>query len=882
MWAKLSHFILRQRVPLLIIILLLTGFMGWYAAQHLELSYKYARVLPEDDEMAIAYEKFKQKYGEDGNVMLLTFQDSNMFQLDKYQGWYDLTEKIRNIKGVQEVMSTARLYNILRDDDSSKFDIVPVVSARPETQEEVDSIKKQIWRLPFYDGLIINKETMATVMLITFTQDVMHTKDRVAIVNEVNAAGEEFVTKYKIPETGVDANGNGTLDDTELSAMHYSGMPHIRTQYMQKIGGEMQLFLFLSIGVTALILFVFFRYFNATFFSLIVVIVGLVFSLGTMALFGYKITVLTGMIPSLIVIIGIPNCIFLINKYQEEYAKHGQKTKALARMVQKVGLSNFLANVTTAIGFGVFYFTKSDMLVQFGVIAAVNVMITYFVALFLTPIIFSYLPAPKEKQVRHLEGKRINRILDIINNLVHNHRKKIYLGVAILTLISAFGFKFISVVGYVVDDLPKDEPMYVDLKFFEHHFHGILPFEVAVQVKPRMTDSTTMNLVYVDHFIHKSLTLDSGIVLVPRIAFSLKDIYAKANIPMNPSDFAKDTLGPRNLFDQEGQVLKNIDSLQRFITARPEFSKPVSIVEVLKFSYQAYKDGKPKAYRLPNNLVDLKALADYSGTVKNQQAKLNSFIDQDRKSTRISIQMADVGSDSAERIAAQIKPVVDSLFPSAYYKVDLTGHSLMFLRSFDYLVHHLFVSLSIAIVLILLIGMILFRSVAIIVLSKLPCLIPLVMTAGIMGYFGIPFKSSTILIFSIAFGIASDGTIYILTEYRQQLRKLSAANASQAVSLAIKETGLSMIYTNIILFFGFAIFIFSGFGGTVALGILLSITLLVSLITNLVLLPCILLSLEKWTATRALMKEPLIEIYDEEEDIDSDKLTIQQNTDQPQ
>lgn len=824
--------------------------MGWYASGHLELSYRYARVLPEDDEMAIAYEKFKQKYGEDGNVMLITFQDSNMFQLNKYQGWYDLTESVRKIPGVQEVMSTARLYNIVRDDDSTKFDIVQVVQTRPTTQEEVDSLKKQIWRLPFYDGLIINKESMATVMLITFTQEVLHAKDRVAIVNEINTLGEEFGTKYKIPKTGVDADNSGTVDESELGAVHYSGMPHIRTQYMQKIGGEMQLFLFLSIGVTALILFVFFRYFNATFFSLVVVIVGLIFSLGTMALFGYKITVLTGMIPSLIVIIGIPNCIFLINKYQEEYAKHHQKTKALARMVQKVGLSNLLANLTTAIGFGVFYFTKSDMLVQFGVIAAVNVMITYFVALFLTPIIFSYLPAPKDKQVRHLEGKNINRILDVINNLVHNHRKKIYLSVAILTLISAFGFKFISVVGYVVDDLPHDEPMYVDLKFFEHHFNGILPFEVAIEVKPRLNDS-------------------------------IKAVYAKNGWTINPTDFAKDTLGPRNLFDQEGQVLKNIDSLQRLITAIPVFSKPVSVVEVLKFSYQAYKDGKPKAYRLPNNVVDLKALADYSGTVKGQQGRLNSFIDSARMSTRVSIQMADVGSDSAEKIAAKIRPAVDSLFPADYYKVDLTGHSLMFLRSFDYLVRHLFVSLSIAIVLILFIGMILFRSVAIIVLSKLPCLIPLVMTAGIMGYCGIPFKSSTILIFSIAFGIASDGTIYILTEYRSQLRKLSAARASQAVSLAIKETGLSMIYTNVILFFGFAIFIFSGFGGTVALGILLSITLLVSLITNLVLLPCILLSLEKWTATRALMKEPLLEIYDEEEDIDSEKLTIQHNPEQP-
>ncbi|HTF04780.1 MAG TPA: MMPL family transporter, partial [Bacteroidia bacterium] len=626
--------------------ILLTAFMGYWASGHLELSYKYARVLPEDDEMAIAYEKFKEKYGEDGNVMLICFQDTGMFSLGKYQGWYDLTESIKKIEGVQDVMSTARLYNLFRNDSLQKFDIVQVVQSRPVSQDEVDSLKKQIYRLPFYDGLILNKDSMVTVMLITFTQDALNTPDRIKIVNSITDQADAFGKKYGIALSA--------LPGSTPKAMHYSGMPHIRTQFMQKIGGEMQLFLFLSIGVTALILFIFFRYFNAVFFSLIVVVAGLTWSLGTMALFGYKITVLTGMIPSLIVIIGIPNCIFLINKYQEEYAKHGQKTKALARMVQKVGLSNFLANMTTAIGFGVFYFTNSQMLVQFGVIAAVNVMITYVIAMILTPILFSYLPAPKAKQTKHLEGKRINKLLSLVNYLVHNHRKKIYLGVGIITVISIIGFKFISVVGYVVDDLPKDEPMYEDLKFFEKHFHGILPFEVAVTVKPQLNDS-------------------------------IRAVYAKNNIPINPADFAADTLGPRNLFDHEGEVLKNIDSLQRFISARPEFSKPVSIVELLKFSYQAYKDGKPKAYRLPNNVVDLKALADYSGTVKGQQQKLSSFIDSTRMSTRLSIQMADVGSDSAKKIVSKITPIVDSLFPATYYKVDLTGHSLMFLRSFDYL-----------------------------------------------------------------------------------------------------------------------------------------------------------------------------------------------------
>jgi predicted RND superfamily exporter protein len=826
--------------------LLVTVFMGWraWAASHEGdgwLSFKYARVLPADDPMYQSYEAFKKRFGEDGNVMVLGFRDTGMFDLAKYQGWYDLTETVRGIDSVENVLSTARLYRIVPNDSIEKFGIEQVVTHRPTTQAEADSIKELINDLPFYDGLIINKDEHVTLMAITFNQGALNSKYRLELVQQIHNAAAAFGSKYH-------------------EEIHYSGMPWIRSEYMRKISGESVLFLLLSIGITALILFIFFRYFNAVFFSLIVVIVGLAWSLGTIALFGYKITILTGLIPSLIVIIGIPNCIFLINKYQEELLIHGNKTKALGRMVQKVGLSNFLANLTTSIGFGVFYFTNSEMLVQFGIVAAINVMTTYAIAIVLTPIIFSYLPVPKPKQMKHLSGKRINKLMDWVDNLVHNHRRGIYLGVAIVTVISIIGFKFVTVKGYVVDDLPKNDPIYTDLKFFEKYFHGVVPFEVAIEVKQIVTP--------------KQFASDSLYEVVKKQFPEA----TKADVALH---YTTDTLAPKNIFDQEGNVLVLVDSLQNVIGRRPQFSRPLSVVEAAKFCNQGLYRGKPQMYRLPNNSGAWAKLATYlkpeEGDEKAnalKQQKLTSFLDTTYRHTRISFQMADVGSDSAALIRNQIQPQVNSIFPSSQYNVQMTGFSLMFLRSFDYMLHHLFVSLLIAIVSILLLGMVLFRSVWIIVLSKLPCLIPLVITAGIMGFLGIPFKSSTILIFSIAFGIASDGTIYILTEYRQQLRRLSPANASQAVSRAIHETGLSMIYTNTILFFGFAIFILSGFGGTVALGILLSITLLVSLATNLILLPCILLSLEKRSATKALLQEPLIEIYDEEEDIDSEKLTI--------
>ncbi|MGL4595913.1 MAG: efflux RND transporter permease subunit, partial [Bacteroidia bacterium] len=384
MWARISHLILRHRMPILIGMLLITAFMGWQAMR-LELSYKYARVLPADDPAGIAYEEFKARYGEDGNVMVVAFQDSNLFRLDRVQGWYDLTESVRKVAGIQDVMSITRCYNLLRNDSLEKFDVTPLISSRPATQADADSLQKKIVSLPFYEGLILNKKTKTTVMVVTFKQSDLNSKSRIDIVQQVKEMAQAFGAKTNIQ-------------------MRYSGMPYIRTEYMRKISSEMKLFSILSLVVTALILILFFRYFNAVFYSLIVVIVGVIWSLGIMVLFGYKITVLSGLIPPLIVIIGLPNCIFLINKYQEELLKHGNKAKALGRMVQKVGLSNFLANVTTAIGFFVFYFTQSSLLVEFGIVAAISVMTTYAIAMILTPIFFSWLPEPKLKHAKHLNN----------------------------------------------------------------------------------------------------------------------------------------------------------------------------------------------------------------------------------------------------------------------------------------------------------------------------------------------------------------------------------------------------------------------------------------------------------------------------------------------
>lgn len=732
------------------------GFLG----TRLQLSYQIARVLPLSDSTQIEYERFKQRFGADGTSMVIGFQDEKWFSLPIYQAWYDLTTDIKSMHGVREVLSSARVFHLQKTDSS--WALKPLITARPSSQADVDTLKKQLFDQPFYEGVVFNPETKSTLMVITFNEKVLNSKERITIVETIRAKGKAFSEK-----TGID--------------LHYSGMPAIRTEVMKKVSHEMTLFLILAAVVTALMVWVLFRSWRITLVSLLVVGMGVLVTLGTLVLFGYEITILTGMLPPLLMVIGVPNCVFLVNHYQDELREHGDKQRALENIIRKVGLSALLANVTTAIGFGVFYFTNSRLLMEFGVVAAICILAVYAISMVVVPILLSYMPAKIEQAT---ESKWMPLLLRI-DHWVRNRRPAIYLTITAVTIIAGLGLFFVQVQGYVVDDLPKNDPVYRDLRFFETEFKGALPMEVSI-----------------------------------------------------------DTGHPNGVFDEGARTLYKIRSLERVMAQYPEFSKGRSVVDGIRLAYQAQRGGSPRFYVLPPLLELQKLAGNLPAGSSGSNSLLKAYLDSTRRYTRVSYQMADVGSHRIKEIMSTLEPKVDSIFASSGSKVHLTGHSLVFLKSNDYLLGNLYESLLIAILLIALVGMILFRSIPIILLSKLPCLIPLLVTAGIMGYTGIPFKPSTILVFSIAFGLSSDGTVYFLTSYRRKLSE--GLDPNQAISAAIRETGVSLIHTALILAGGFAVFSASSFGGTAALGVLVSTTVLMACVTNLLLLPALMLSLKRY------------------------------------
>lgn len=792
MWQFLSGIILRYRIPILSLIGLITIFMGFMASK-VDMEYRPANLLPQDDSTNIHYDRFRELFSEDGNLIVLGIKGEELYELDNFAAWYTLGNELKKLDGVDSVFSVAHMYELKRNKEEKRFDFNRVVKQKPTTQSEVDQYRKTIESMPLYEGLLFNKETGASLMMIFVDADKFNSKDRGDVIVNITDLAEEYSTNHL--------------------EIHYSGLPYIRTIISERVKGEMGKFVLLAALVAASLLFLFFRSFKVVAVCLTVVAIAVVWSIGTISLLDYRINILMALIPPLIIVIGVPNGVFLLNKYHQEFKTHGNKIKALTRVIRKVGNATFMTNATTALGFATFIFTQSEMLKQFGVVASISIFGLFLLSIIIIPSVFSFLPDPLERHTRHLERQWLYYTVDKLVVWVNNYRKLVYVITAVTFVVALYGITLVKATGNIVDDLPKDDPVLHDLKFIENNFNGVMPFEVLITGnKP-------------------------GEVTQPK-------------------------------------ALRKINELQTVLSEHDELSKSLSIVDALKFAKQGFYNGNPKKYSMINN-NERSFIAPYL-TGFDEGANLSElFMDSTRQTTRVTAQMADIGTTQMDSFLGRLRPQIDTVFAGSGLHVVLTGSSVVFLKGTNFLVRNLFISLMLAILVIATVMALLFRSWRMVLTSLIPNLFPLVITAAIMGYAGIPIKPSTILVFSIAFGISVDDTIHFLAKYRQELR-LREWDIRYSVIRSVRETGVSMIYTSIVLFFGFGMFALSNFGGTVALGVLVSMTLLIAMLSNLVLLPSLLLTLERSITTQSF-KEPLLEIIDEEEDIDLDELVVQQN-----
>ena len=777
-WPFVARIILRNRVWWIAGLVLLTAFFvsQW---RHVKFSNEETSVLPTDHPEIIKYTQFTDVFGAEDNAILIAVEGRDLFTANSFNAWNRLSKQLEAAPEIVSVVSLDNIEEIVRSGNQ-----LEAQAFNPREALSDENAKSKLYhlfeRLPFYENLIYDPNSRAIRTIAFMDPDVVNTKVRSEfILNEFKSLVENFERV-----SGADAK--------------ISGMPYIKTRNAETLKKEMILFVIGALLVTALIFFFFFRSYRATFISMVVVLIGVSWSFGIIGLLGFEITILTALIPPLIIVIGIPNCIFLINKYQQEVKKHGNQARSLIRVISKVGNATLMTNLTTASGFATFIILSSSLLREFGIVASINIIGIFVLSLLIIPIIYSYMSLPKNKHLQHLNTPWIDLFVKTMENIVREHRITVYITSVVLLVLSIIGIYQIEITGSRIEDLPKNTDFYEDILFYEKDFNGILPVEILV---------------------------DTG----------------KENGALS------------------GATLSRVEKLSEEIGENPELSTPLSISNLFKYAKQAYYKGLRKYYQLPTR-QERNFILDAANTALSGEADLTrSMVDSENRRIRLSLMMKDVKTSRMEEIEEDLNKSIEKIFPKERYDVALTGKALLYLKGTRYLVNNLVLSLFLAVVLISLLMAYLFRSFQMIVISLVPNLLPLIITAGIMGFIGVPIKPSTILIFSIAFGISVDDTIHFLAKYRQELVQ-NNWQIKKSVYAALKETGVSMFYTSIVLFFGFSVFMISNYGGTKALGGLISATLLFAMLANLVLLPCLLLSLERNIANNRVLKQPKIDI----------------------
>ena len=785
-WSTVASLILRNRIICILLIIATTVFLGmqW---KNMRFSFNEASLLPDNHPFNLKYQSFVDRFGDEGNLIVLAIQDSTFFRPENIQQWSALTKSFENHDAIATVSGIGNLKQLKKNIRQQNFVVEDVPYQLARNQKEVDRLKKQLLeKSPFFHGVLLNPETEVYLTILTLKKEIVNAKERELFVNN------ELVPKVLAFEadTGFD--------------IHVSGMPYIRTINAGTILSEIRMFVIVAALVTTLIFFFFFKSYRATFISMVVVVIGVMWAFGILGLFGFEITVLTALIPPIVIVIGVPNCIFLINKYQHEIKKHGNQARSLQRVITKIGNATLMTNMTTALGFATFTLTNSKLLIEFGLVAAVNIMLLFVLSLFVIPILYSYMSLPQQKHLAHLNRNWMNGFIDWMEKVVRQQRVAVYFVSVIALMLSIIGIYQIKLSGTIIDDLPKKANFFEDIRFFESQMSGVMPIEIMVDTKRRngATQLSTLNRV-------------------ERLASHIRNI--------------------------------------------PELSEPLSIAHIAKYAKQTYYNGNPLYFSMPTR-QEYSFVGSYVNNSLSAEGMAESLIDSTGQYLRITTMLKDVNTERMEKIESDLLSAVGQIFPADRFDTQVTGKALGYLKGTRFLVRNLVLSLSLAILMIALFMAYLFGSFRMILISLIPNIIPLILTAGMMGFLGIPIKPSTILVFSVAFGISVDDTIHFLVKYRQELQA-NKWKIKKSVYLALRETGVSMFYTSIVLFFGFSVFMISSYGGTVALGGLVSATLLFAMLANLILLPSLLLSLEESIANERTLKEPRIDILIEDEEI---------------
>lgn len=751
-WSRAALWILDHPNPIGIVIAVVTVVLA-LAMFQLETDHTAGSFVSDEEEFVREFQETSEVFGRSETILYVVFHETNPYDRSFLQRLDSLTSYISGLRGVQNVLSLSNMPHLIRRGSDL---VTSTVYDRGLTTEE---LRGRFEQLPFLEGLLLSDDGSATVMMVRIDPAFNATPERVDLVDRIEAVAEEMP-----------------------GAASLAGFPYLRTQYAKRVEREAPLFTVLALFISLFFLYITFRAWRAVVIPTLIVVLGIVWTFGLMAIFGQKMNIVTAVLPALIVIIGMANAIHLSTKFFDQYAALQDRKKAVVETVRTVGLATFLTCLTTAIGFAVLLLSGNRLLMGFGGFAAVGIMILYVLSVTIIPITYVRFRPPRENVTSLATHDRFADYFDAKARVTQRFSGVFVAMAGILVAVCLVGVTQISTDIFVFSDFYEDDPLRRNLAVFEEEFGGVLPMEVVVESE-------------------------------------------------------------RNGRFKSLGSMRRIENLQETLATFEPVGTAVSAVDLVKMGNQAYFGGHPAAYRLPSN-YELPFLQDALGQFLGSRSdsslveKLPLFVDSTFSKTRIYLGVKDIGTERMNELADSIQTLASNTFSGDEYDVIVTGTAILSTRSGESLVRNLIVSLSAALAIISVLMAILFRSRTLTFISLAPNVIPLLIVGGAMGFAGITLKPSTALIFSLAFGIAVDDTIHFLAKYR--IFRDEGLARDDAILQTLRDTGKAILFTSLILMSGFLVFTLSSFGGTVNMGALTALTLAVALLANLFLLPALL------------------------------------------
>lgn len=746
-----TAFLLRGRYAWLILVGMGSVFMAWHA-QKVEIVQDFIKVVPEDDEDYQAYRAFQKEFGDDAATLVVGFTVPSTAPQRYWMGLKALTDTLVRLTGVRRVFGLPTAVHLRWQNGRFETELLPL----PKDSASWASLRHAH---PLYFRLLWDSTGQSTLLFIQIDSLTLHSKAKHTLIRQIEA-----ISRLWAAQEGV--------------SVHFAGVPYLRHYVKQFLPTELWLFTAASLGLTVLALWSYFRSWYAAVFPVVLLGLASLWTVGIIGLYGFKLTLLTALLPPVIIILGIPPSIYMLSDYHRFYVAKGNKVAAIQEMLSQLGLVTLMIHGNTALGFLTLYLTNVVPLQEFGLVAFWGTMATYFLTILLLPSFFMILPEPRERDLRHLTNRWLVRFAYWIGKTVERRRGWIYGITGGLFLVGWGGVLRLKAVSYMADDLPSEAEVRRDQAFFERCYGGTMPFEIVLE--------------------------------------------------------AKQPQGLRRI-----RTLRMLAALQDSLARYPELARSLSIADLVKAARQSLWGGTPQAYRLPQP-EELPILLRALRAQERSVPLLGTLVDSAYQRTRITTFVKDIGSLEMPRLLSQLRKDIEATFGEEAALVRITGTTLIFLKAIDYLIENLIWSLLATFLLVALQMFLLYGSFRIMLISMGVNLLPLFLVAGLMGYIGLPLKPSTALIYEMAFGIVVDSAIHFLSSYQWYYRRHPIP--ARAAIVSIHHTGALIAYTSFVLLMGFGIFIFSSFGSSQSLGILTGISLLIGFFSNTLLLPALLIT----------------------------------------